>query len=83
MPTRDPQTNEFSEYRRLILDSLERIEGRIDKNEQDIQKLSKELNDKLAELKTDVEVIKTRFAIYSAIIGFLAGLIPTAVSFFR
>lgn len=71
-----PQSETWSEYRRLILKSLEEIKEDIDELRADHKHDVDELKKEIGELKTQATMSNTRWGIIAGIIGFLASLIP-------
>lgn len=67
--TRNEEKHDFNEYRRLILEKLEKL----DKN---VETLDSKLDQQIIEFTT----LKTQFNSSAAIVGFVAGLIPTLIS---
>lgn len=59
--------NDFREYRRLILDGLERANSRLDR-----------MDEKLAKLDKDLTALTVKMGIYGAFIGAVVGAFVSA-----
>ncbi len=68
----------WSEYRRMILQFCEETKEDLDDIHGDIETA----RETVSSLKEDIIVMKTRWALITGIIGFLAGLVPVLVQIY-
>jgi len=68
--------NGWDEYRRLVLDSIQRLATEVRQERTNTQVLQQRMMDRLVESEKDVAMLKVRCGIY----GLMGGLIPAAAA---
>lgn len=73
-----PEEHSWSEYRRLVLKSLEDINKELDEIKKEAQTAQKEA----VAAKVELTTLKTKISVWAAIAGFIGSLIPIILSYY-
>jgi hypothetical protein len=75
-PPHDPANNGFTEYKRLILDTQERLDRSIAQLNKRIESI---LIDDLSQIKTDVTLLKYKAGLWGSVSGSIGGALFGAI----